>query len=1071
MSSLPRDHQMDPGDQTIESSAQSGAIPVQTQPVPPAEPVLAVLAEREPGPLDRSINLSGISLYAAAWVIVFVIAAAIRLIHLDRFALAQGEAILAFDGFNLYNGAPLDPGQTLPTTQPLLILLEALSFFLFSASDVAARFVPAFAGLAMLASLALLRPVVGRAGVIGMAFLVAISPTLVYTSRLVDSNILIVFSALLIVVAVCRAGLAAVNDEPVRRWAGLGGLSTGMLLASGPASVSVLVALGIGVVVSVALDPDRVRDIEPDGSPAPSRPTTNVVVLGIRAITTRSTSLIAFGITFVVTIVTLFTRLFSDLSALSGVGELFADWGRLVGSGAPAVPTQFFLLAVLLYELLALIFAIVCISIRPGVESGTDPIDRRRQAHLSWPFFLGWFGGTLILFAFSSGREANDAVQVVLPLLLVAGLGLGSLAESIDWRAATNGGGLLISLAALGLVIVMFAVANLAGDGSRGSTSAGANAFQIVVVAVLVGGGMLLLAVTSVQRLRRGGFPVQVGRMILLAVLLFVGAITVRTTAELNYFNLAGGRELIAQETPTEAVPAIVDRLSILSRDFSVNRSNVSDPLGQHSLRVLLDPAVEWPFRWYFRDYTQLTIASPAGAIAGESEVVIAAEGAALGTGFTPQTYTFINRVPAAYSKPSIGDVLAGIVNPRNWGPSSQFLFFRDLEEPAVPGSLIVGYGGDVSTRLFQTTEPTNLFQQGGYGSGDGQLNEPRGIALSNDGEVIYVVDSLNARVEVFDTEGNFLSAWGGVNSTSDLQLGLFQPSDTATFGASDLVVGPNDLIYVADTWNHVVTVVSPDGSVIRQIGVPGEPVDLGDDPANVGNEPGVFFGPRAVAVTDSGIFVTDTGNERIQVFGLDGTFIRTFGGFGSEPGQLIEPVGVATDDAGNVYVADSGNARISVFTSEGLPVAQWPVQDWEPYRYDPATGLRPNFEPYLATDSDGLVYVTSRITGSILVFDPDGQPVATLTELDGIALAAPVGLTFSSEGELFVSDIDLNTVLRKAMPVTANDPNGIVPDAATPAANPSPSAMTIEVLPAGATPATVPDGTPGSTPNATPIG
>jgi uncharacterized protein (TIGR03663 family) len=1045
---------------------------VQTAPVQPAEPVLAPVAEREPGPLDRSISLSGISLYAAAWVVVFAVAAAVRLLHLDRFALSQGEAILAFDGYNLYSGAPLDPGQTLPVTQPLLILLEAMSFFLFGASDVAARFVPVLAGLVMVGSLALLRPVVGRASVIGMAFFVAISPTVVYTSRLVDSNILIVASALLIVVATCRAGLAAVNGEPVRRWAGLGGLGTGLLLASGPASVSVLIALGIGVLVSIALDPDRVRGIEPDGIQSPSRPTTNVVVIGLQAIMTRQTSLIAFAITFVVTVVTLFTRLFSDLGALQGVVELFADWGRLVGSGAPAIPTQFFLLAVLLYELLAVIFAIVRISIRPGVETGSDPVDRRRQAHLSWPFFLGWFGGTLILFAFSSGREANDTVQVVLPLLLVAGLGLGSLAESIDWRAATHGGGLLITLAALGLAMTLFAVAILAGDGPQGGTSAGANAFQVAVVAVLVGGGMLLLAYTTIQRLRRVRHPVQVGRMVLLAVLLLVGAITVRTTAELNYFNIAGGRELIAQETPTEAVPALVDRLSILSRDFSVNRSNVSDPLGQHSLRVVLDPAVEWPFRWYFRDYTQLTIEPPTEAVSGETEVVIAAEGTPIGSGFTPQTYTYINRVPAVYSQPSIGTVLAGILNPANWSSSSQFLFFRDIDEPALPSSLIVGYGGDVSTRLFQTSEPTNLFEQSGYGSGDGQLNEPRGIALSNDGELIYVVDSLNARVEVFDTQGNFLSAWGGANTTSDLQLGLFQPSETATFGASDLDIGPNDLLYVADTWNHVISVVSPEGSVIRQIGVPGEPVDLGDDPANVSNEPGVFFGPRSVVVTGTEIYVTDTGNERIQVFGLDGSFLRAFGGFGTGPGQFIEPVGVATGADGNVYVADSGNARISVFTSEGVPVAQWPVQEWESYRYDPTTGLRPNFEPYLAVADDGLVYATSRITGSVLVFGPDGQPVDTLTEVGGVVLVAPVGLTLSSDGELYVSDIDLNTVLRAPVEELAGDgaldaPSlGGTPEAdATPIGDFSPAPIVVEELPAGATPAATPDGTPEATP------
>ena len=55
-------------------------------------------------------------------------------------------------------------------------------------------------------------------------------------------------------------------------------------------------------------------------------------------------------------------------------------------------------------------------------------------------------------------------------------------------------------------------------------------------------------------------------------------------------------------------------------------------------------------------------------------------------------------------------------------------------------------------------------------------------------------------------------------------------------------------------------------------------------------------------------------------MFAPDGTFLRAFGGFGTEPGKLIEPVGITIGADGNVYVADTGNARISVFTPDGTP-------------------------------------------------------------------------------------------------------------------------------------------------------
>lgn len=1026
-------------------------------------------SERDrPGLLDRSIDLAGISPYAIAWTVIIAVGALLRLIHLDRFALSPSEARLAFDGWNLLSGAPLDPGQSLPETQPLVVILQAVSFFLFGTDDVAARLASAAAGLGLLGLVGLLRPVVGRRATLGMAALLAISPTAVYTSRLVDSNILIVFSALLLVVATCRAGVAVERGTPVARWAVTFGVGLALLLASGPASISVLLAVLVGLVVSIALDPTR-TDPRAAGARSVADAGSNALLAGTRALTGQPGALTVLVASFAVAALALFSRLGTDLSALAGLGVVFADWGRLIGSGAPAIPTQYYLLVILLYEIVALVFAVVAATM-PQRPSDTARADGRSGLSLNWAFFLGWFAATLVIFAFSSGRQATDAIQIVLPLVLMAGIGLGTLFRTIDWGAFTRGSGYLLVVAAIGIVAGLVATAVLISDSDTDTGGTGTALLQILLVLVVVVGGMVYLSVTVAARLRRQGRPIQYGRMALLAALLLLGLFTVRSTTELNSWNIASGTELLAQQTPTQAVPALIDRLAVLSRDQSVTRSSIADPLGQHSLNVLVDPEVEWPFRWYLRDSTSLTIGTPDRATEVGAEVVIGPEGSMVsGAGYTPQTYTYLNRVPAAYDQPSFGDVLTDVFVPSRWDTGSQYLFFRTLAEPALPSTLVVNYDSALSGRLFQTSEPTNLYAQTGFGSGDGQLDEPRGIGLSSDGETIYVVDSLNARVELFSPDGTFLSAWGGSTSASDLQLGLFQPSDTTVFGASDLVVGPNDLVYVADTWNHVVTIVSPDGLVIRDIGVPGEPVDLGDDPAAVADQPGVFFGPRAVAVTDAEIFVTDTGNERIQVFGLDGTFLRAFGGFGTEPGQLVEPVGVAVDDSGTVYVADSGNARISLYSTDGASIGEWPVPEWDAYRYDPATGARPNFEPYVYAAPDGLVYVTSRVTSSILVFDPAGNRVGDVTAVEGVGLVAPVGMTVSPEGDLYVTDVEANAVYRQPLAdLGLNAPNSgdvgagaspeapATPDASAAARDTEPEAV-IE-LPNAATPPATPD-------------
>jgi DNA-binding beta-propeller fold protein YncE len=69
---------------------------------------------------------------------------------------------------------------------------------------------------------------------------------------------------------------------------------------------------------------------------------------------------------------------------------------------------------------------------------------------------------------------------------------------------------------------------------------------------------------------------------------------------------------------------------------------------------------------------------------------------------------------------------------------------------------------------------------------------------------------------------------------------------------------------------------------------------------------------PFGIALDSSGnVFVTDSGNHRIQKFSSSGNFIKTSGTVGSAVGQFEFPMYVALDSSGNVYVADTSNHRI----------------------------------------------------------------------------------------------------------------------------------------------------------------
>ena len=93
------------------------------------------------------------------------------------------------------------------------------------------------------------------------------------------------------------------------------------------------------------------------------------------------------------------------------------------------------------------------------------------------------------------------------------------------------------------------------------------------------------------------------------------------------------------------------------------------------------------------------------------------------------------------------------------------------------------------------------------------------------------------------------------------------------------------------------------------------------------GNGDGQFSNPTGVAVDSSGnVYVGDAGNNnRIQKFNSNGTFITKWGSSGNGDGQFSSPNGVAVDSSGNVYVADAGNNnRIQKFNSNGTFITKW---------------------------------------------------------------------------------------------------------------------------------------------------
>ncbi len=267
-----------------------------------------------------------------------------------------------------------------------------------------------------------------------------------------------------------------------------------------------------------------------------------------------------------------------------------------------------------------------------------------------------------------------------------------------------------------------------------------------------------------------------------------------------------------------------------------------------------------------------------------------------------------------------------------------------------------------------------------------------------------------------------------------DVEAGFLHPSDVA--------IGPEGRIYVLDGVNNRVVICTSAGKFIASFGVRGKgkgglnsPLGLDIDKdgsvyvADSGNRLVQVFGPLGdfkfefpIAVPDSQrspdpvdvvldeskdrCYVIDNDNHRILVYSRDGSrYVKSWGGSGEKPGEFQFPFLAALDNRSTLYVVDVLNTRVQALNEEGRAMAyigKWGVDRGQFYRPKGVT-----------VDKKDRIYVSDSYLGVVQVFERFRKFLGVLgtPEKKMLRFSTPVGLAVDDALRLYVVEMQPNRV------------------------------------------------------------
>ncbi len=286
-------------------------------------------------------------------------------------------------------------------------------------------------------------------------------------------------------------------------------------------------------------------------------------------------------------------------------------------------------------------------------------------------------------------------------------------------------------------------------------------------------------------------------------------------------------------------------------------------------------------------------------------------------------------------------------------------------------------------------------------GQGKESMLYPTDVAIGPDGN-ISVADSAHNQIRVFSPDGELIETWGEAGSGPG-QFNFLRDKYSQDESLASLTYDADGNLYVVDTANFRIQKFDAAHNFLLEWG-------------SRGGGPGQFSEPCSIAISSDGIvYVQDFRRDLIQMFDTTGKYLGRLGKRGIGAVQFNDTGWISVDQSGTIWSADWGNDRVMAINPDGSLKTGWGEFGTEPGQFTEVIDA--------VSDSNGHVYTAEMGAERIQVFDESGHLLTIIEDKGDNGFMVPGALAVDSDGNLYVADFGRGQLLKFQVDFSALTP------------------------------------------------